>query len=58
MLVATRGSFRAQALRVPVREQEGAVWLPHPATQADADVTSATISSTEVMEVRRIEIDP
>jgi hypothetical protein len=57
MLVAMHGSFRAQARRVPVREQEGAIWLPHPATQADADVTSATISTTDVMEVRRIGID-
>jgi len=36
-----------QARRVLVREQEGAVWLPHAAAPVDADVTTATISSTE-----------
>jgi hypothetical protein len=53
MVAAVRGSFPAQVRRVIAREQEGAVWLIYPATQADADVTSARISSTEVMEVRR-----
>jgi len=52
MVVAVRGSFPAQARRVLVRGQEGAVWLPHPATQAEVDVTTTRISSTAVMEVR------
>jgi len=53
MVVAVRGSFPVQVRRGIAREQAGAVWLPYPATQADADVTSTRINSTEVMEVRR-----
>jgi|HubBroStandDraft_6_1064221.scaffolds.fasta_scaffold111949_2 hypothetical protein len=43
---------RAQDLWALGGEQEDPAW-PHLATQADADVASARISSAEVMEVRR-----
>src|SRR5579859_1849381 len=48
--IAVRASFLAQVRRA---RQEGELWMPHPATQADADPMSARISRTEVMEVRR-----
>jgi len=44
--------LRSQA---PSVEHEVAVRHPHPATQADADVASTRISSTEVMKERRTE---
>ena len=52
LVVAMCACFRVQAHRAFVREQDSAGWLPHPATQADADVTTTRISSAEVMEVR------
>jgi hypothetical protein len=45
-----RTSFPAQARR---EAQEGELWEPHQAAQADAEATSARLSSTEVMKVRR-----
>jgi len=52
LAVAVFACFPVQACGAFVREQDGAGWLPHPATQADADVTTTKISSAEVMEVR------
>jgi hypothetical protein len=40
-----------------VREQAASEGLPDPATQADADVASTTIRSTDVMEARRTECE-
>lgn len=37
-----------------LQEQAASDRLPDPATQADADVASTTISSTDVMEARRM----
>ena len=51
--VGVRASFRTHDRRVLVREREAADWLPHPPTQADADVAITRISKTEVMEERR-----
>lgn len=52
LVVAVCICFWVQARLALVREQAGAGWLPHPATQADADVTTTRISSAEVMEAR------
>jgi len=52
LVFAACAFFWVQARRAFVREQNGVGWLPHPATQADADVTTTRISSAEVMEVR------
>jgi hypothetical protein len=49
LVVAVCACFRVQARRAFVREQDGAGWPPHPATQADADVTTTRISSVEVI---------
>ncbi|GEM_PF-6322046 len=38
-----------------VREQGTSEGLPDPATQADADVASTAINSTDVVEARRME---
>jgi hypothetical protein len=51
--VAVRASFRTHDGWVLVRRHEGADWLPHSPTQADADVATATMSSAEMMEERR-----
>jgi hypothetical protein len=40
-----------------LREQAASEGLPDPATQADAEAASTTISSTEVMEERRIDCE-
>jgi hypothetical protein len=40
-----------------VRGQPASDGLPDPATQADADVASTTINSTDVMEARRTEYE-
>lgn len=51
-MVAVCICFWVQARLAPVREQAGAGWLPHPATQVDTDMQTTRISSAEVMEVR------
>jgi|SRR5580698_3168079 hypothetical protein len=51
--ISERDSLRVSACRDFAVGQEIAVWPPHPATQADAEVASARINSPEVMELRR-----
>jgi hypothetical protein len=47
----------ARVLILRSREQAASDGLPDPATQADAEVARTTISSTEVVEARRMDYE-